>query len=98
MVESQKRLATIIEKKLKTTFIGCLSEFETFFGDLWGHDSNEELSEEQKVNLRKWLLVRENILDSGNTQIRALKKELCEYDIKWNRYVMKFKVGGQNET
>ena len=35
--ESKRRLGKIVETKLKTSFIGALSQFEQEFGFLWGH-------------------------------------------------------------
>jgi succinate dehydrogenase/fumarate reductase flavoprotein subunit len=85
--DSKKRLNNICEKKIKTAFIGAIAAFEEYFGKLWG--INKELKElskdEQKYN-KLWEQVRIKILNNGNNQLRALKNELEQYTIKWNRY------------
>ena len=84
---SADRLFNIMEKKLKTSFIGALSSLEnSYFGELWGHGKYaNELNEAE----RKWRKVfdelRKEILDNGNKQIRDLDNELTEYTIRWNR-------------
>ncbi len=92
--DSNQRLKKIIAKKLTTTFICALSEFETSFGyQLWGHGlPEEEITSTQKANKEKWEQVRTNILNKGNTQVRALtaemdlhKVEFCGYQIQFGR-------------
>ena len=69
---SKKRLNTIIKKKIMTSLIGSLSRFEKYF----------RVDGESK----EWQDCRNEILTNGNNQIRALEKELEEYDIVWNRH------------
>lgn len=87
--ESKKRLEKIIEKKIKTTFIGAIAAFEETFGKLWGIDKDEEDLTDKEIQYNNlWELVRTKILNNGNNQIRAIKNELEHNTIKWNRYTL----------
>lgn len=89
---SQKRLLKILEKKLQTSFIGALSEFEEVFGSLWGRGKDESELTEDELHARKlWNDARTNILNNGNNQIRAVKNELNQYTVSWNRHQYEFK-------
>ena len=83
---SKERLAKIVETKLKTSFIGALSHFEEYFGFLWGHESGEDITEEQEFMKEVWEKARTAVLNNGNNQIRACKTEIEQYNISWNRY------------
>ena len=83
---SKKRLTGIISKKFQTTMIGALAAFEKHFGDLWGHEQEHELNDEQLENLEDWQRVREEILENGNTNLRSVLDELNQHTIKWDRY------------
>ncbi len=90
---SKKRLFGILQKKIQTSFIGALSQFEQFFGELWGNRKDDsELTPEEREWRELWLQVRTNILNGGNNQIRAVQSELNQYDITWNGYRMKLPV------
>lgn len=77
----------IISKRLQTTMIGSLHEFEKNFGYLWGLDKNDnELTlEEQKFRL-KWETTRNNILNNGNNQLRKCLSDLdkISHQVKYN--------------
>lgn len=103
--DSKSQLLNIVDRKLHTTFIGALAKFEAAFGFLWG-DDKDDLSEDD-VELLKlletngfdkeywkeiWLETREKILDNGNNQLKALKKEIRNYDISWRRQKIDFRV------
>lgn len=60
-------------KKIQTTMIGAIAKFEDAFGHLWGHFSNDELSEQQEEFADLWDFTRNSILNQGNKQIRQLK-------------------------
>lgn len=66
--------------------IGALSSIEDHLGFLWGHKSDEALSEEQEKMRQLYEELRSEILDKGNTQMRNIDAELTQYDINWNRY------------
>jgi len=84
--ESKRRLSKIVETKLKTSFIGALSNFEQEFGFLWGHEQEGDLTEEQEFMKEIWERTRTSVLNNGNNQIRAVKSEIANHSIEWQRY------------
>lgn len=82
--KSKERLWNIVETKCKTIMIGSLAQFEKRFGELWGH-SKSNLTEKQELMKKLWLECREDVLNKGNANIRAIKKELDEYMVSWKR-------------
>lgn len=107
--ESKKRLLKILETKLKTSFIGSLSAFEETFGFLWGAEKVSLTEEQEKLieildrhgfderyfdNL--WQMARMQVLNNGNNQIRAVRQEMEQHTINWERYRVTFPV--LNET
>ncbi len=89
-----ERLQNIIAKKMTTLMIGSLDNIEKIFGDLWGHGKPE--TDFELECFKEWSILRQAILDLGNKQIRAIKKECEQYDIDWNRYQGIF--GDKNEN
>lgn len=89
---SKDRLNKIAEKKLRTAFIGALAKFEESFGFLWGHEQETELSPEQIQMAELWDHCRTEVLNNGNNQIRALKKEVDNQTISWDRHSMTLPV------
>lgn len=92
--EMKQRLKTIASKKLDTTMIFPLGEFEKTFGFLWGHGKQDtELTNDEINNKRKWAECRDNILNNGNKQKRGLMKELDMCTVVWHGYqtVLTFK-------
>lgn len=85
---SLKRLKTIVEKKLRTTFIGDISRFEEYIGkSLWGHGQDEDDCTPEQLKWRQvWEKCRADILTNGNNQLRAIQSELVQYTIEWNCY------------
>jgi hypothetical protein len=84
--QSRIRLGKIIERKLTTTFIGDLARIELYFGALWGHGKTDsQRSEAERAWFARYEQLRQDILDNGNKQARALRAELTQYDVKWNR-------------
>ena len=88
--KSKDRLAKNCKKKVQTTMIGALSSIEDHLGFLWGHKSDEALSEEQEKMRQLYEELRSEILDKGNTQMRNIDAELTQYDINWNYIVYRF--------
>lgn len=90
--ESRKRLDKIISTKLNTTFIGALAAFEKNFGFLWGHTKKDiDRTEEEKQLYLIWESVRTEVLNNGNNQLRALRNELQNHNISWNRHTLVLK-------
>jgi len=97
MTNDQK---SIIKKRLQTTMIGALYEFEENFGYLWGLDKNkdEELTDSELRFREQWEDARDRILNKGNAQLRQCFSELEKTDnqIKYN---YNFKKGnGKDEN
>jgi len=85
-IDSKERLKKISTKKIQTTMIGALDSIEKHLGFLW--ENNPELRETYEI-------VRQEILDRGNDQIRNLMSELELYDIEWLRYNLQLKVNNR---
>lgn len=94
---AKQKLRDEIEKKLKTTMIGAISSIEKHLGYLWGFGKNkqEQLTEDEEYFLNIWEEVRQEILDKGNSQKRAILDELPNYVVKWNRYQYKIMFNGE---
>jgi hypothetical protein len=90
--KSKERLNKNCKKKVQTTMIGALSSIEEHFGFLWGHESDDPLSEEQEKMRLVYEELRSDVLDKGNTQIRNIDAEFTQYDITWNRYQYRIPV------
>lgn len=97
-VDSRNRLGKILKKKIDTAYIGAISVFEEAFGDLWGHGKLEsELTSIQNNNRKIWGEVRNRIFNNGNNQVRAMQKELEEYDIVWLRHRLQLMCKSRQE-
>lgn len=79
--QSKDRLINLMTKFINTTMIGSIAAIEK-------HLNNETLSENE------FQRVRQEILDNGNKQRRAMMDELSRYDVEWLRYTMKLPVKG----
>lgn len=83
--ESKKQLGAFIEKKIKTTMIGSLDDFEKAFGYLWGHGKRSDELSETEIGFRAlWMQARTAILDRGNAQISHVWNDLNHYTVKYN--------------
>lgn len=90
---SRETLKRHITSKLKTTMIGALASFEEAFGYLWGRGLDEEdLTPEQIKNRDVWELVRTEVLNKGNNQLRAAMSEIDLYSVVFNKMEYKFVV------
>lgn len=90
--DMKDRLKKITQKKIQTTMIGAIHQFEMEFGSMWGYGKDEEaLTKDEKYNRDKWERCRKLILDNGHRQKRGLMNELDMHTIVWNRYTMEFK-------
>ena len=97
--DSADRLSKTIQTKIRTSFIGAISQVEEMIGkDLWGHGKNvRDCDQEQLYWRRIWEKLRRNILDNGNAQLRAIQSEIAHYTIKWDRYQFNSKLGGNTD-
>lgn len=72
-----------LSKKVTTVNIGAISQFETYFGILWGHGKyDHELTETEREWRDIWNDCRKMILDNGNSQLRLVQQLLNRYDLK----------------
>ena len=88
-IDSKDRLKKIATKKIQTTMIGALDSIEKHLGFLWEEDMDGK-ADGRLIEL--YDIVRQEILDRGNDQIRNLNTEIDQYDIEWLRYNLKLKV------
>lgn len=90
--DSKERLKKIARKKIQTTMIGALDSVEKRLGFLWEGDSKQSKQLREIYNV-----VRQEILDRGNDQIRNLDTEIDQYDIEWLRYNLILPVKRRNQ-
>ena len=96
---SKKRLTTNVKKKFDTTMIGALARFEEYFGALWGMGLDEhELNPEEQIWRERWELVRKEVLDNGNNNLRAALDEIAQYTMTWDRYRTEFVVKTEHDS
>lgn len=78
-------LREFLKTKIKTAFIFPLAQFEHRFGRLWGEHlaDGEELTDEQARYDDFYQMVRKDILDNGNNQIRNMELELERFIVEW---------------
>lgn len=81
----KKRLSEIARRKIETTMIGSLASIEKHFGFLWGH-GEYTLTKEQERMKETYEVLRAEILDKGNAQIRHIESDINNFDIKTNRF------------
>jgi hypothetical protein len=84
---SRERLGTIVGKKGRTLLFGLVARFEKAFGRLWGHGKADADCSAEELRWRAlWKACRGECLDHGHGQLRALEKELGEYEVEWLRH------------
>lgn len=91
--KSKDRLSRIAITKIKTTMIGALASIESHLSFLWEDNSPESIRLKELYEV-----VRQEILDNGNNQIRNLKTELDQYDIEWLRFNLTLPVRNKGES
>jgi len=92
--DSKERLKKIATKKVQTTMIGALDSVEKHLGFLWEEDEDGKANDALRET---YDIVRQEILDRGNDQIRNLMTEIDQYDIEWLRYQLKLQVKPRNK-
>lgn len=97
--QSRKRLDKIISTKIRTAFVGALASFEEEFGVLWGSEKEDdgELTDNERAWKDIWESVRTEILNNGNTQLRAARNEIANHVVQWNRYHTNFIITGDKK-
>lgn len=86
--QAKDRLRQVVKKKLDTTMIGSLASIEKYFGFLWGHDIEGDLTPQQEQFADLYEDLRSEILDKGNHQLRNFDTELANYEINHNRHYL----------
>lgn len=75
MYKKEENFLHVSQKRIKTTMIGAIDKFEKNFGYLWGHFTEDPLTEQQEKFADLWDFTRNQILNQGNHQIRDLKDD-----------------------
>ena len=89
---SKDRLRKVIETKLRNTMIGEIAKVEHFLGKDWGHGLEEkDCSDDQLDKYEVWQQCRDEMLNLGNSQIRAALAELDLYEVEWKGYQTNFR-------
>lgn len=97
--QSRKRLDRIVTSKLRTTFIGAIAAFEEDFGFLWGCGKpQDQLTDSEKEFAQLWQNTRTKVLNKSNNQLRAVRTELANHIVSWNRYRLDLLVKPIEET
>jgi hypothetical protein len=98
--QSKERLNKIISTKMRTSFIGALDTFEKNFGHLWGYNNETKETKprgfEEERFYELWQLVRTQVLDKGNNQLRAAQSEISNHIVSWQRYHVDFIMTPEN--
>jgi len=98
-MNDENKLRQDIETKIKTTMIGAISRIEQSFGYLWNHGS-DPISESHEMFLEKWDVLRSDILNHGNNQIRSAHSILNTFLNKQNKYKYnyEFKINNRRQS
>ncbi len=80
------KLQQNITKSMKTIFIGAIASIEEKFGTLWGHGENRSMTEEESQLYAVFMDLRKEILDKGNTQVRACKQLVDGHTVEYVGY------------
>jgi hypothetical protein len=84
---SRGRLKAAVGRKGRTVIFGLVERFERAFGLLWGHGKPDAACTPEELAWRDaWARLRTDCLDHGHAQLRALDKELAEYEVEWLRH------------
>lgn len=90
--EFSKNIKVSINKELTTVSIGIIVLIEEFFGHLWGHGKNTQLTKTEEAWKQEWLILRDDILDHTNLRARKLKKFLENVEIKQRLFTIKMRM------
>lgn len=98
-MNNEEKLINDIQTKIKTTMIGAISRIEQSFGYLWNH-GNEPITDSHDMFLEKWDILRSDILNHGNNQIRSINNIINDYLKKENKYNYnyEFKINNRRKS
>jgi hypothetical protein len=78
---------SVLTKRFQTTMIGALHEFEKAFGYLWGINKSEDQLTDSELDFEdRWILVRNQILNNGNHQLRKCLADLDSIKYHYKLY------------
>jgi hypothetical protein len=60
--------------------VNALEVIEYYLGNLWGHNSNQELTDQQLFYKDKWLDIRSEILDCTHDAIKVMKQKIDDFE------------------
>lgn len=93
---SKERLYQAITKRIKTSFIGALDSVESHMSPLWESEDGKPLTEAQKEIREMFMMIRSEILDKGNNQIREMKNDLDVYEVQFKSYRLELPFKGED--
>jgi hypothetical protein len=86
MDESAKKvLENILSSNFKTVFVGAVHKIELEFGSLWGESEKldeENMTSEQRFWYEKFLKLRSEIFDQGNTERKKAISMLKNFNVQ----------------
>jgi hypothetical protein len=77
-------LKKLVSSRIETVFVGAISKIERVFGELWGENldlDESQMSAAQKEWFSKFLDLRDEIFDQGNTEKKRIVKEIALFKI-----------------
>lgn len=81
--KSLSAMKNIARKRCTTIFIGALDSIEQKFGYQWGVDKNtDELTEKEVLFRQLWQVLRKEILDKSNHQLKEFIRELDNFEVE----------------
>ena len=96
---SHEQLKRSIKTKMMTEMVGIVERFENYFGESWGHGLQEDECDDEQLEIFEiWRQCRDEIFNYGNSQIRAMEKELDLYEIKTKGYHTTMRAGSPINT
>tara|TARA_Y100000361_G_C10968908_1_gene242865 strand:- start:258 stop:572 length:315 start_codon:yes stop_codon:yes gene_type:complete len=88
--QEKRELLNKLDTRFKTVMIGSLARIEDHLGFLWGHDKDQELTEQQKKYEIIWDDLRNEILNHGNYNLREGLEDVEEFFDRADKYSYQF--------
>lgn len=93
---SRRQLEKNIRKMGEIIMIGAISSIEESFGELWGHNKEDNFLPEEEEMYNKWDELRKDILNKGNKNIEYMISLLDNFRINMykdeNRLILRRKI------
>lgn len=81
-VRDKQQLRRGVNISIKTAMVGAIASFEEKFGELWGHNKEGPLTEDEQEWLELWQDVRTEIFDKGNRCIQIANNHLDRFCVE----------------